>query len=73
MLIHVVERGDTLWKISRQYGVSIYRIIEDNGMIGQPYLVVGQALLILFPRIIHRVTTGDTLYSIAHQYNTDFV
>lgn len=29
---HVVERGETLWKISRAYGVSVMEMIEANGL-----------------------------------------
>lgn len=28
--VHIVEAGDSLWKISRLYGVSIERIVEEN-------------------------------------------
>ena len=70
MYIHVVQRGDTLWSIANRYGVSTQRIILDNGLNAQPFLVEGQALIILVPEIIHTVRRGDTLASIASVYNT---
>lgn len=73
MLIHVVQPGDTIWKLSQRYHVSMQRIIEDNGLAGQPYLVIGQALLILFPEYVHIVRRGETLYSIAHHYGMNMV
>ena len=70
MQIHIVQNGDTLYKIATLYGVSVQKIITDNGITGLPHLVVGQALLILFPDLIHTVRRGDTLTGIAQQYGT---
>ncbi len=70
MIIHVVESGDSIWSLAIRYGVSEQRIIMDNGLAGQPYLVVGQALIILIPQTVHIVGAGETLYSIANLYGT---
>lgn len=70
MLIHIVQSGDTVWKIANRYGSSIQRISMDNGLAEQPFLVVGQALIILIPQVTHTVRRGETLYSIALMYNT---
>lgn len=59
MQIHVVKKGDTVWSVARRYGVSPQRIIADNGLSGQPYLVVGQALIILIPETVHTVDRGS--------------
>ena len=32
MIIHVVEPGDSLYKIGQEYGVSPYRLAIDNGI-----------------------------------------
>lgn len=66
MIIHIVEPGDTVVGLARRYGVSAARIISDNAISGD--LVVGQALLILFPETVHTVAPGDTLSSIARRY-----
>ncbi len=68
MQIHVVKKGDTVWSVARRYGVSPQRIIADNGLSGQPYLVVGQALIILIPETVHTVDRGESLESIAGIY-----
>ncbi|WMX58793.1 LysM domain-containing protein (plasmid) [Peribacillus sp. R9-11] len=47
--IHVVNRGDSLWRISQQYGVSTNRIVRINGLENPYKLVIGLALLIPEP------------------------
>ncbi len=69
MQIHVVQSGDNILEIARMYNVSPRKIITDNGILNPNTLVVGQALLILFPDIVHTVQPGETLTQIAAQYN----
>lgn len=46
MVIHVVQQGDTVWKIAQTYGVAAESVIYDN-QLPPPYsLTIGQALLI---------------------------
>ncbi len=68
MQIHIVRQGETVWSIARLYGVSPQRIIQDNGLGGQGYLVVGQALLILIPETVHTVKEGESLFSVSRLY-----
>ncbi len=44
--IHVVRAGDTVGRISGQYGVAIEAIMEANGMSNPNFLFVGQELII---------------------------
>ena len=46
-MIYVVQPGDTLWSIARQYGVTVAQIAALNQIPDPDVLVVGQALLIL--------------------------
>ncbi|UTW54227.1 M23 family metallopeptidase [Kordiimonas sp. SCSIO 12610] len=64
----VVERGDTLYALSRRYGVPVRDIIQANG-IRPPYaLQVGQVLAL--PSLTrHIVQRGETGYSISRKYN----
>ena len=55
MVIHVVQSGETVRDIARQYGVSSQRIISDNAIADETRLVVGQALVILQPETVHIV------------------
>ncbi|MCI5052399.1 MAG: LysM peptidoglycan-binding domain-containing protein [Simkaniaceae bacterium] len=42
--VHKVKEGDSLWKIARQYGLSIDRIVELNKLNARRYLRPGQEL-----------------------------
>lgn len=68
MAIHIVRRGDSIYRIAKQYGVSMQQIIMDNGLAELPFLVVGQALLVLIPETVYVVRRGDTLRKIADLY-----
>ena len=69
MEIYVVKEGDSLWSISRRYGISEARISEANGLQTIPYLVIGQALVIPSKESIYIVMPGDTIWSISRKYN----
>ena len=32
MIIHVVQPGDTLYSIARTYGVTVSKLVQDNGL-----------------------------------------
>lgn len=70
MTILVVQSGDTVAGIARQYGISPQRLIADNGLERPDRLVPGQALLILQPAQTYTVRPGDSLYSVAQQFGT---
>lgn len=67
MEIYVVRRGDTLYTISRSFGVGLGRLITDNGLTDPSRLVVGQTLVIRRPQRVYTVRPGDTLYSVSRQ------
>lgn len=62
-----VARRDTVYAISRRYGVSMRAIIEANRLRPPFSLRVGQRLIIPAVRE-HRVRSGETLNAIAHTY-----
>ncbi len=68
MIIHVVKRGESLYGISRLYGVPHTKIASDNELADPNQLVVGQTLVILPGIRRHRILRGQTLYSIARMY-----
>ncbi|WP_026676984.1 glycosyl hydrolase family 18 protein [Fictibacillus gelatini] len=64
MQIHVVQKGDSLWKLSQFYEVPWQEIAAVNGLKKEDVLAVGQTILILTP-LSYRVQQGDTLAKIA--------
>ncbi|MDP4094097.1 MAG: glycoside hydrolase family 18 protein [Bacillota bacterium] len=69
MDIYVVKPGDSLWTISRRYGVTTQAIIDINQLQNFPHLVVGQALVIPTQESAYRVVPGDSLWSISRKFN----
>ena len=45
--VHVVQKGDTLWKISRQYGISFEELKRVNAHLANPdYIVPGMKIFL---------------------------
>ncbi|MBP3920557.1 MAG: LysM peptidoglycan-binding domain-containing protein [Bacilli bacterium] len=66
---YIVKSGDTLYSISRNYGVSVDELRQINNLVSDN-LSVGQVLRIPSSETtIYTVKNGDTLYSIARKYN----
>lgn len=73
--VHVVQRGETLYRISQAYGISIDVIAAFNGIADPTNIQVGQRLLIPISEDVqpdvatsHVVQPGETLRSIAELY-----
>lgn len=71
---YTVKSGDSLWSISKKFGVSVSELKEANNLSGN-LLSIGQNLII--PGKVpekesdeYAVQKGDTLYSIARKFNT---
>jgi murein DD-endopeptidase MepM/ murein hydrolase activator NlpD len=66
----VVQRGDTVYGISRRYGVPVKDIIQVNRL-SPPYVLhVGDRISLPRPQV-YVVQRGDTLYGIARSYGVD--
>ena len=65
-----VQKGDTLYSISKQYEVPLRSLIEENNLSAPYTLNVGQRLR-LPRRQTYTVAKGDTLYSISRKYDVD--
>lgn len=68
-MIHIVQAGDTITSIADRYGISPFRLLSDNQIRNPSELVIGQALLILYPEQVHTVSAGETLQEIAADYD----
>ena len=85
-IVHIVQSGEHLTRISHRYGTTIDAIVKANGLKNPSYLRVGQRLTIPvagFPAgaaaspataahapVVHVVATGETLTGIARRYRT---
>ena len=68
MIIYTVKKGDSIYKIAREFGTAAEQIVADNGLSEPSALVVGQTLVILQPLLTYRVRNGDTVYSVSRQF-----
>lgn len=69
---HIVESGDNLWQIAREYNISLDTILWANDLNENSVLLVGQKLVILpVSGVIYHVKTGDTLSQISETYKAD--
>lgn len=72
-IIHQVDAGETLFALSRKYGVNIQQIIDANE-VSLSNLSIGQKVLIPLIKtnnnsIVHVVKSSETLFSISRNYN----
>ncbi|MCI0713175.1 MAG: LysM peptidoglycan-binding domain-containing protein [Chloroflexi bacterium] len=75
--VHIVQRGENLYRIAQQYGTSVNAIVTANGILDPRFVEVGQRLLIPNaqpdnPGVItaHTVQPGETLHTVAIRYQT---
>lgn len=68
MRIHVVESGDTLWRLARMYDTTVTQIALANQITSENILAVGQSLVIPTPNIDYVVEPGDNLVRITERF-----
>ncbi|MDF2540804.1 MAG: Peptidoglycan-binding lysin domain protein [Herbinix sp.] len=73
MDIYVVQQGDTIDSIAEKYGVTVEKIVIDNGIEHPDHLAIGQTIVIVYPKQTHVVQQDDTLQSIADTYNVSVI
>ncbi len=67
MQIHVVQPGQSLYRIAQNYGVPLRSIVEANQLSEENTLVVGQAIVIPITGRFYTVQPGDSLYTISRK------
>jgi LysM repeat protein len=77
LTIHVVQRGENLFRIALNYGMTTQELADLNGILDVNNIQVGQRLLVpsatstsSIPQT-HTVQPGETLSTIAQLYNVD--
>lgn len=70
MQIHVVQSGQTLDGLSKEYGVDARTIAEANAIPLDESLVIGQSLVIPIVGKYYSVHPGDSLYVLARRFGT---
>ena len=65
-----VQRGDTLYSISKRYNVPLRDLIEINNLTPPYTLIIGRQLRLPTAKF-HTVAKGDTLYNISKRYGVD--
>jgi len=76
--VHIVQRGETMFSIAQQYGVTVDAITHANGISDPRQIYVGQQLIIpgveggvgVQETAPYVVQAGDTLASVARRYHT---
>ena len=67
--IYQVVKGDSLWSISKKYGITFQELIDINNL-SDLTLQIGQQLLVpKTDKTIYTVQNGDTLWSVARNNN----
>ena len=69
---YTVKSGDTLWSISKKYGITVDELKQINNL-SSNLLSVGQNLIIPTMDVnetTYTVKKGDTLYTLANKFNT---
>ncbi len=69
MQIHVVESGQSLYSISKSYGISVAELASANQVDPSKTLVIGQALVIPITGMYYFVRPGDSFYTIGKKFN----
>lgn len=75
---YVVQKGDTLYRLAKRYGVSVEIIVHANGLFNPDRIRSGQRLWIPAPAepippeegLWHTVQRGENLYRIALRYDS---
>ena len=68
MIIYTTKSGDSLFKIAREFGTTVERLEELNGIADLRYLPTGLSIVVPSENSAYIVQKGDSLYSIATAY-----
>lgn len=67
---YTIEKGDSLYKISKAYNINPSLLASLNGLNTSDYIYPGQVLLVPNPNYSYYITkSGDTLESVAKTFD----
>ncbi len=72
MQVHIVQPGQTTYRIAQSYGIPYEDIVEANELPNPERLVVGQTLVIPNVGNYYWVRPGDSLWSIAQRFGLSY-
>ncbi len=64
--VHILQKGETMYSLSRKYNVSVDSLCEFNGIADPSKLKAGQVIRI---PSCYTVQAGDTLYAISRKFS----
>lgn len=67
MTLYTVKNGDTLYSVSREFGIPANLIAIWNAIPAPYNLLIGQCLILPYPNAVYTVQSGDTYDSIAER------
>ena len=69
--LYKIKKGDSLYKISKEFNVNTKLLSELNGLNIDDYIYPGQTLLIPKKDVSYYITKdGDTLYTVSNIFKT---
>lgn len=71
-LTYTVQEGDSFWKISQKFSVSVEDLMTANSANGNTEIYSGQVLNIPTKEQVHVVKSGDTFWTISKAYGINF-
>lgn len=71
-MIHEIRPKDTLYRISKQYGISVNELLEKNAMVDVYNLQIGDKLCIPVNYIPYITKQGDTLDDLLKQFQMTY-
>ena len=85
-IVHIIEKGDTLYALSKKYNTPIDSILKKNNLADPSKIKVGQKIIIPVENsakddkktktnsdtLTHVVQKGDTLYALAKKFGIKF-
>lgn len=70
--LYVIKKGDSLYKISKEFDVNTKLLAELNGLNVDDYIYPDQTILIPKKQVSYYITKdGDTLYTVSNIFDTD--